>query len=215
MRCEAEAPWGCAEDRDAEPRVALFALGAAADRRGIERADVVRLPLVVTVGAALVIGIVERGCGLGQPYGGVEPYVVAATFGIFGSSALTLSDAVVHELETMLGLSVLRIAGKDYTDTSIELATFELSPAGTGMGWNPASTSILVVPSPRRRRRRCRAGLHAAEATRRGPPRGRRVEGSAAQRPSDLLPTSLVSRCERIPPTPVTRALLRRWRGWG
>ena len=45
-----------------------------------------------------------------------------------------VSDAVVHELETTLGLSVLRIAGKDSTGTSTELATFELSPAGTGMG---------------------------------------------------------------------------------
>ena len=83
-----------------------------------------QLPLVVTVGAALVIGIVERvwylqhdpinsdkalvgilarhllaghanAFLLGQPYGGVEPYVVAATFGIFGSSSLTLQLPVV------------------------------------------------------------------------------------------------------------------------
>ena len=58
---------------------------------------------------------------------------------------LAVSDAVVHQLETTLGLSVLRIAGKDYTGTSTELATFELSPAGTGMGWKPASTSLLVA----------------------------------------------------------------------
>ena len=100
-------------------------LGVAADRRRIARADVVRqLPLVVTVGAALVIGVVERvwylqhdpinsdealvgilarhllaghanAFLLGQPYGGVEPYVVAATFGIFGSSSLTLQLPVV------------------------------------------------------------------------------------------------------------------------
>ena len=58
---------------------------------------------------------------------------------------LAVSDAVVNELETTLGIVVLRIAGKDYTDTSTELATFELSPAGTGAGWTPASTSLLVA----------------------------------------------------------------------
>ncbi|MHB1554306.1 MAG: glycosyltransferase family 39 protein [Acidimicrobiales bacterium] len=95
------------------------------DRRDIRRWDLVlQLPLVLTVGAALGIGIFERvwylqhdpinsdealvgilarhllaghanAFLLGQPYGGVEPYVVAAMFGAFGSSPITLQVPVV------------------------------------------------------------------------------------------------------------------------
>ncbi len=49
---------------------------------------------------------------------------------------LAVSDAVITQLSGM-GVSVLRIAGTDYTDTSQLLAQFELNSAtsGLGLGW--------------------------------------------------------------------------------
>ena len=47
---------------------------------------------------------------------------------------LAVSNSVVSALES-LGVSVLRIAGQNYTATAVELAQFETSPAGTGLGW--------------------------------------------------------------------------------
>jgi putative cell wall-binding protein len=48
---------------------------------------------------------------------------------------LAVSNAVVTQLEAMT-VSVLRIAGKTYTDTAVELAKFELSTFTTGgLGW--------------------------------------------------------------------------------
>jgi putative cell wall-binding protein len=46
---------------------------------------------------------------------------------------IAVSDTVVTQLET-LGVSVIRIAGTDYTDTSQLLAQFELSTTSTGAG---------------------------------------------------------------------------------
>lgn len=50
-------------------------------------------------------------------------------------------DAVTNTLEAALvaktGVSVLRVAGKDYTDTSRELARFETSGSTAGLGWTP------------------------------------------------------------------------------
>jgi putative cell wall-binding protein len=48
---------------------------------------------------------------------------------------LAVSDSVVASLEEM-GVSVLRVAGQDATDTAVELARLETSPAGTGAGWH-------------------------------------------------------------------------------
>lgn len=55
---------------------------------------------------------------------------------------LALSNAVVSALER-IGLSVLRIAGTTYSGTSVELASFETSPAGDGLGW--AGTGSVAV----------------------------------------------------------------------
>jgi putative cell wall-binding protein len=57
---------------------------------------------------------------------------------------LAVSDAVVASLEK-LGVNVLRIAGRDDTDTAVQLADFELGPrAGeAGLGW--AGTGGLTV----------------------------------------------------------------------
>jgi putative cell wall-binding protein len=49
---------------------------------------------------------------------------------------LAVSDTVVTSLEG-LGVSVLRIAGKDYTDTAVQLADFEVS--SSGLGWRGVS----------------------------------------------------------------------------
>lgn len=50
---------------------------------------------------------------------------------------LAISNAVVTSLQG-LGVSVLRIAGQDYTDTSTQLANFEVEPTTLGgLGWDP------------------------------------------------------------------------------
>ena len=51
---------------------------------------------------------------------------------------LAVSDAVVSELEAM-GVSVLRVAGSDYSATAVELADMELASKATslGLGWKP------------------------------------------------------------------------------
>ena len=55
---------------------------------------------------------------------------------------LAVSDAVVTALEGM-GVSVLRVAGRDATDTAVELARLETSAAPTGAGWH--GTGDLTV----------------------------------------------------------------------
>ncbi len=57
---------------------------------------------------------------------------------------LAVSDAVVQTLEAH-GVSVLRVAGADYTETAIELAECELGTAAShaGVGWAP--TGMLTV----------------------------------------------------------------------
>ena len=50
---------------------------------------------------------------------------------------LAFPNAWVTSIQGMNGgISVLRIAGQDYTDTATELAKFELGSAGTGLNWN-------------------------------------------------------------------------------
>ena len=48
---------------------------------------------------------------------------------------LAVSNAVEFSLVAKTGVSVLRIAGKDYTDTSRELARFEAAAATDGLDW--------------------------------------------------------------------------------
>lgn len=51
---------------------------------------------------------------------------------------IAISNVVVTSLQGM-GLSVLRIAGTDFTDTAVQLAKFEMNTAtgGLGLGWAP------------------------------------------------------------------------------
>ncbi|MGH8981242.1 MAG: cell wall-binding repeat-containing protein [Acidimicrobiales bacterium] len=52
-----------------------------------------------------------------------------------------ISNAVVSQLQG-LGVSVLRVAGIDYTDTSAEAASFELS--AKGLQWKPVSQVVVA-----------------------------------------------------------------------
>ncbi len=57
---------------------------------------------------------------------------------------LAVSNTVAKSIEAM-GISVLRIAGKDYTDTAVQVAMFEMTSTTTGgLGWNPAGTAIVT-----------------------------------------------------------------------
>ena len=55
---------------------------------------------------------------------------------------LAVSDAVVTSLEH-LGVSVLRVAGGDFTDTAVQLARLETAASPTGAGWQ--GTGDLTV----------------------------------------------------------------------
>lgn len=59
---------------------------------------------------------------------------------------LAISNAVVTSLQG-LGMSVLRIAGTDYTDTAQQLADFELntSTGGLGLGWTTPHGDVYVA----------------------------------------------------------------------
>jgi putative cell wall-binding protein len=62
---------------------------------------------------------------------------------------IAISDAVVTSVEDM-GMSVIRVAGQDYTQTATELADFEVNnqtnAAGQaeGVGWDPGNTVVVA-----------------------------------------------------------------------
>ena len=56
-------------------------------------------------------------------------------------------DAVSNAVEaalTQAGVSVLRVAGKDYTDTARELARFEVAASTGGLGWTPGRRVLVA-----------------------------------------------------------------------
>jgi putative cell wall-binding protein len=60
-----------------------------------------------------------------------------------------VSDAVVTQMED-LGISVLRVAGQDYTDTAVQLAYFELdnipnTVGATGLGWDQDNDNQVTM----------------------------------------------------------------------
>ncbi len=57
---------------------------------------------------------------------------------------LAVSNAVETSLIAKTGVSVLRVAGKDYTDTSRELARFETAGATAGLGWTPGHRLMVA-----------------------------------------------------------------------
>ncbi len=57
---------------------------------------------------------------------------------------LAVSNAVEASLVAKTGVSVLRVAGKDYTDTSRELARFEAAGQTDGLGWTPGHRVMVA-----------------------------------------------------------------------
>ncbi|MGH8988228.1 MAG: cell wall-binding repeat-containing protein, partial [Acidimicrobiales bacterium] len=89
-----------------------------------------RLPILLTTSAALP----------GATASAISSLHVAQVVVMGGP--LAVSDSVVAAIEH-LGVSVLRVAGQDATDTAVELARLETSPVGTGAGWH--GTGDLTV----------------------------------------------------------------------
>ena len=56
---------------------------------------------------------------------------------ILMGGTLAITDTVEQALVEKTGVSVLRVAGEDYTDTARELARFEAAIATEGLGWTP------------------------------------------------------------------------------
>ncbi len=57
---------------------------------------------------------------------------------------LAVTDGVEASLVADAGVSVLRVAGKDYTDTARELARFEAAGPTKGLGWTPAHRIMVA-----------------------------------------------------------------------
>ena len=57
---------------------------------------------------------------------------------------LAVSNAVEAALVEKTGVSVLRIAGTDYTDTAAELARFEVAGSTAGLGWTPGHRVLVA-----------------------------------------------------------------------
>lgn len=57
---------------------------------------------------------------------------------------LAVTDAVEAALVARTGVSVLRVAGKDYTDTARELARFEAAGATDGLSWTPGHRLMVA-----------------------------------------------------------------------
>lgn len=85
-----------------------------------------RLPILLTTPVALSSQVSSA-----VPSLGIRQVVVMG-------GQLAVSDTVVASLEK-LGVSVLRVAGRDATGTSVELADLETAPSPTGAGWQGTS----------------------------------------------------------------------------
>lgn len=55
-----------------------------------------------------------------------------------------VTDTVETDLVTKTGVAVLRIAGKDYTDTAREIARFEAAGSTGGLSWTPGHTVMVA-----------------------------------------------------------------------
>ncbi len=84
-----------------------------------------KLPLLLTPPTALSATAVA----------GIEKLGVKQVLLMGGT--LAISDTVEKDLVATTGVSVLRVAGQDYTDTARELARFEAADATEGLGWTP------------------------------------------------------------------------------
>ena len=57
---------------------------------------------------------------------------------------LAVANTVEAALVQEAGVSVLRVAGKDYTDTAAQLARFEAAAKTTGLGWTPGHRAMVA-----------------------------------------------------------------------
>lgn len=57
---------------------------------------------------------------------------------------LAITNTVEAALVAKTGVSVLRVAGKSYTDTARELARFEVAGATNGLGWTPGQRIMVA-----------------------------------------------------------------------
>lgn len=90
-----------------------------------------KLPLLLTPATALSATALSA----------IETLGITQVILIGGPDAVT--NAVERQLVAEAGVSVLRIAGKDYTDTARELARFELSGSTAGLHWTPGGRAMI------------------------------------------------------------------------
>ncbi len=57
---------------------------------------------------------------------------------------LAVTNTVEAALVAKTGVSVLRVAGEDYTDTAAELARFEVATSTDGLGWTPGHRVMVA-----------------------------------------------------------------------
>ena len=63
---------------------------------------------------------------------------------ILMGGTLAVTNTVEQALVAKTGVSVLRVAGKDYTDTAAQLARFEVAGATAGLGWTPGHRIMVA-----------------------------------------------------------------------
>jgi large repetitive protein len=63
---------------------------------------------------------------------------------ILMGGTLAVTTTVEAALIAKTGVSVLRVAGKDYTDTAVQLARFEAAAATTGLAWTPGHKALVA-----------------------------------------------------------------------
>ncbi|MGH8980069.1 MAG: cell wall-binding repeat-containing protein, partial [Acidimicrobiales bacterium] len=91
-----------------------------------------RIPLLLTSGSTLSTTAVTAVEQLGIK----QVIVVGGTFAV--------TPTVEGALIAKTGVSVLRVAGKNYTDTARELARFEAGSGTRGLGWTPGHRVLVA-----------------------------------------------------------------------
>jgi putative cell wall-binding protein len=96
-------------------------------------ADALHAPILITAANALSPQAQSGLQGLG-----IQQVIVMG-------GPIAISNSVVTSLQG-LGMSVIRIAGTDYTQTATELADFEVNSTtgGLGLGWNPHGKVVVA-----------------------------------------------------------------------
>ena len=63
---------------------------------------------------------------------------------ILMGGTLAVTNTVEQALVAKTGVFVLRVAGKDATDTAVELARFEVAATSSGLGWTPGHRVLVA-----------------------------------------------------------------------